>query len=136
MSFLLLPLQSLTGRRQLSCVCTPLSSCGTAHLPLTRILTDLLLFAWSSRVRCHFGSSGKRLSSLPPSRGRLRLSTTGSFASLVFLLGSCGYTVPRSAWLLRCSPAGFCESPLQTFRSLRPTFCVAFAVLEFVVAVA
>ena len=63
-SLLLLPLQSLTGRRRLSCVCTPLSSCGTAHLPLTRILTDLLLFAWSSRGPVPFGSSAKHLSSL------------------------------------------------------------------------
>ena len=48
----LLPLRSLTGSRQLSYACAYLSSCGTAHLPLTRILTYLFLVAWSRRVRC------------------------------------------------------------------------------------
>ena len=52
----------MTGRRLPSCACTPPSSCGAAHLPLTRILNDLLLVARSRRVRCPFGSSALHLS--------------------------------------------------------------------------
>ena len=75
------------------------------------------------------GSSAKHLRSDPPSRSRLRLSTTGSLCqigfsprplalfpvSLCYVIvlgaGSCGYTVPRSAWLLRRVSANLPRKP-------------------------
>ena len=63
----LLPLLSLTGSRQLPYACAYLSSCGTAHLLLTRILTYLLFVAWSRRVRCHLDQvSNTWVPTLPP----------------------------------------------------------------------
>ena len=46
-----------------------------------------------------------------------------SFTGTVMVLGagSCCFTVPRSAWSLRCSSACFCEASLAASRALRPT---------------
>ena len=52
-----------------------------------------------------------------------------SFTGTVMVLGagSCCFTVPRSAWSLRCSSACFCEASLAASRALRPTCCVVIA---------
>ena len=63
----LLHLRSLTGSRQLSYACAYLSSCGTSHLPLTRVLTYLFLVASSRRVQCHLDQvSNTWVPTLPP----------------------------------------------------------------------
>ena len=48
-------------------------------------------------------------------------------AMMVLGAGSCCFTVPRSAWSLRCSSACFCEASLAASRALRPTCCVVIA---------
>ena len=57
------------------------------------------------------------------------LSWLPSFTVTVIVLGvgSCCFTVPRSAWSLRCSSACFCETSLTASRALRPTCCVVIA---------